>query len=146
MVTVALSDNQSSSEHTQPEWRNLDIPSTPVNNTHEGESFGPMALQDAARTTPVPISEPSTPTATRDKDVEEEIDNEVDWTNLEKTEEKEPRGEGSDDVGDKKKFAISKERGPLLDQALTFFPLPYTVNGSPTRSPRTRKQCSSHEP
>lgn len=101
MVTVALSDNQSSSEHTQPEWRNLDIPSTPVNITHEGESFGPMALQDAAKTTPVPVSEPSTPTATRDKDnIEEETENEVDWANLEKTEEKEPRGEGSDDVSD----------------------------------------------
>lgn len=103
MVTVALSDNQSSSEHTQPEWCNLDIPSTPVNTTHQGESFGPMALQDAAKITPVPVSEPSTPTATRDQDHVhvEETDNEVDWANLEKTEEKEPRGEGSDDVGDK---------------------------------------------
>lgn len=98
MVTVSLSDIQSSSEHSQPDWRNLDIPPTPVNASHEGESFGPMPLQDAVRTTPVPMSEPSTPTATKDTEAEEDADNEVNWENLEKTEEKEPRGEGSDEV------------------------------------------------
>ncbi|CAI7602320.1 unnamed protein product [Penicillium manginii] len=137
MVTVALSDNQSSSEHTQPEWRNLDIPSTPVNNTHEGESFGPMALQDAARTTPVPISEPSTPTATRDKDVEEEIDNEVDWTNLEKTEEKEPRGEGSDDS-----TALLLARLEQENNALATNPKSGLSNNVP-QSPRHQRQSRS---
>lgn len=107
MVTVALSDIQSNSEHTQPDWRNLDIPPTPVESTRgpEGnhsktESFGPMALRDAARTTPTPVDEPPTPTSTKDKTLDEETDNEVDWENLEKSEEKEPRGEGSDEVGD----------------------------------------------
>lgn len=113
MVTVSLSDIQSSSEHTQPDWRNLDIPPTPVNASHEGDSFGPMPLQDAARTSPVPVSEPTTPTATRDnKDAEEETDNEVDWENLEKTEEKEPRGEGSDEVSDEKRsIQVHRRRG-----------------------------------
>ena len=111
MVTVSLSDIQSNSEHTQPEWRNLDIPLTPVDSTHEAEdkrvkteSFGPMALRDAARTTPTPVDEPPTPTSTeyktRDKTLDEESENEVDWENLEKTEEQEPRGEGSDEVCD----------------------------------------------
>lgn len=104
MVTVALSDNQSSSEHTQPDWRTLDIPSTPVQASHESqendrmtESFGPLPLQDAAKTSPVPMDEPSTPTM-KDKQAEEDTDQEVDWENLDKTEEQEPRGEGSDDV------------------------------------------------
>lgn len=100
MVTVSLSDIQSNSEHSQPEWRNLDIPPTPIESSLESESFGPMPLQDAARTTPAPVSEPSTPTGAREKEAEEEADNEVDWENLEKTEEKVPRGEGSDEVGD----------------------------------------------
>ncbi|KAJ5662586.1 uncharacterized protein N7477_010202 [Penicillium maclennaniae] len=108
MVTVSLSDIQSISEHSQPDWRNLEIPSTPVDSTHEAEgdrtkteSFGPMALRDAARTTPTPFDEPPTPTLTddktRDKTLDEEMENEVDWENLEKSEEQEPRGEGSDE-------------------------------------------------
>lgn len=111
MVTVSLSDIQSNSEHTQPDWRNLDIPPTPVESTHETEndrtkteSFGPMALRDAARTTPTPFDEPPTPTSSgdkpRDMTLDEEAENEVDWVNLEKTEEQEPRGEGSDEVSD----------------------------------------------
>ncbi|KAJ5174224.1 uncharacterized protein N7482_000101 [Penicillium canariense] len=108
MVTVALSDIQSNSEHTQPDWRTLDIPPTPVQATHckednktKTESFGPMALQDAARTTPTPVDEPPTPTLaeagqTNARQTEEEADNEVDWENLDRTEEQEPRGEGSD--------------------------------------------------
>jgi len=107
MVTVSLSDIQSNSEHTQPDWRNLHIPPTPVESTHEAErnhvktdSFGPMALRDAARTTPTPVDEPPTPTWTENKTLDEETNDEVDWENLEKTEEQEPRGESSDEVGD----------------------------------------------
>ncbi|CAG8900838.1 unnamed protein product [Penicillium egyptiacum] len=97
MVTVALSDNQSSSEHTQPDWRTLDIPPTPVEMSHlekeSEESFGPVPLQDAARTTPTP----ETPGADGEMQTGETFDNEVDWENLDKTEEQEPRGEGSDE-------------------------------------------------
>ncbi|KAJ5593849.1 uncharacterized protein N7459_000057 [Penicillium hispanicum] len=105
MVTVSLSDIQSSSEHTQPDWRTLDIPPTPVESTQEsetnrmvGESFGPRLLTDATKTTTatIPVDEPPTPTSAGDK-LTEETDNEVDWENLDKTEEQEPRGEGSDD-------------------------------------------------
>ncbi|KAJ6162648.1 Protein of unknown function DUF3405 [Penicillium chrysogenum] len=97
MVTVALSDNQSSSEHTQPDWRTLDIPPTPVEMNHlekeSEESFGQVPLQGAARTTPTP----ETPDADRERPTGEMFDNELDWENLDKTEEQEPRGEGSDE-------------------------------------------------
>lgn len=102
MVTVSLSDVQSNSEHTQPDWHTLDIPPTPVESSCESESsqnrtqsFGPQALQDAAKTCTAPVDEPQTPTAPQDND---DTDNEVDWENLDKTEEQEPRGEGSDEV------------------------------------------------
>ncbi|KAJ6066069.1 hypothetical protein N7499_012143 [Penicillium canescens] len=96
MVTVSLSDIQSSSEHTQPDWRNLDIPPTPVVATHleETDSFCP-AIQDG-RTTPTPEDDMPTPDANGEKQLEEG-DNDVNWENLDKTEEQEPRGEGSDD-------------------------------------------------
>lgn len=106
MVTVSLSDIQSNSEHTQPDWRSLDIPPTPLESKFESESnqnrpqsFGPQALQDAAKAAPLPVDEPPTPTTIEHKTLDEEMDNEVDWENLEKTEEQEPRGEGSDEVG-----------------------------------------------
>ncbi|KAI3112332.1 hypothetical protein CBS147333_3762 [Penicillium roqueforti] len=97
MVTVALSDNQSSSEHTQPDWRTLEIPPTPVEMTHlekeSEDSFGPMPLRDAARTTPTP----ETTSADKAGKTREMFDNEVNWEKLDKTEEQEPRGEGSDE-------------------------------------------------
>lgn len=116
MVTVSLSDIQSNSEHTQPEWKTLDIPPTPVEEKQETEaqttqargateSFGPVALQDAARTTPTPDDDAPTLTSAKYVPADEEEDLEVDWENLDKTEEQEPRGEGSDDVGDKAKFS-----------------------------------------
>lgn len=103
MVTVSLSDVQSNSEHTQPDWHTLDIPQTPVesscnseSNQNRPQSFGPgpQALQDAAKTSIAPVDEPPTPTAPQDKAIEDDMD----WENLEKTEEQEPRGEGSDEV------------------------------------------------
>jgi hypothetical protein len=112
MVTVALSDNQSSSEHTQPDWRTLDIPPTPVEMSHlekeSEESFGQVPLQDAARTTPTP----ETPDADRERPTGEMFDNELDWENLDKTEEQEPRGEGSDEV------SVTSCR--ILERVLTF--------------------------
>lgn len=129
MVTVALSDNQSSSEHTQPDWRTLDIPPTPVEMSHlekeSEESFGPVPLQDAARTTPTP----ETPGADRERQTGEMFDNEVDWENLDKTEEQEPRGEGSDEVSDK--LRNSRTGANILDLIL--------VHGPAPRSTRTRK-------
>lgn len=148
MVTVSLSDIQSNSEHTQPDWRTLDIPPTPVESSHESseanqtrsESFGPMALQDAAKTAPIPLDEPSTPTTAEDQTVDEEADSEVDWENLEKTEEQEPRGEGSDDVGDRQTPKLAPGDGMEIN--ILFLP----VNGLTSRSIGTGKQCSGNEP
>ncbi|KAJ5779847.1 hypothetical protein N7457_007567 [Penicillium paradoxum] len=97
MVTVALSDNQSSSEHTQPDWRTLDIPPTPIEMSHpekeSEEAFEPVPLRHAARTTPTPQNRDSN----GGRQPGEMFDNEGDWENLDKTEEQEPRGEGSDE-------------------------------------------------
>lgn len=98
MVTVALSDNQSSSEHTQPDWRTLDIPPTPVEISHlekESEEACEPALRDATGT-PAPQNRD----ANGGRQPGEMFDNEGDWENLDKTEEQEPRGEGSDEVND----------------------------------------------
>ncbi|KAJ5733535.1 hypothetical protein N7493_002321 [Penicillium malachiteum] len=104
MVTVSLSDIQSNSEHTQPDWRNLDIPQTPVEKIREVEitrnttdSFGPMPLRDAAKTTTLPTDEPQTPTSAEPRPIEDDVEHDVNWENLDKTEEQEPRGQGSDD-------------------------------------------------
>lgn len=120
MVTVALSDIQSNSEHTQPGWKELDIPPTPVEESPVSkaaardtiESFGPVALQNAA---PAPVDEPTTPTLPKDNRVDEDADLEVDWENLEKTEEQEPRGEGSDDVSDQRRSLGLRECGLETD-------------------------------
>ena len=113
MVTVALSDKQSSSEHTQPDWRTLEIPPTPVEMTHlekeSEDSFGPMPLRDAARATPIP----ETTGADKAGRTGEMYDNEVNWEKLDKTEEQEPRGEGSDEV------SVTSFRG-ILEWVLTF--------------------------
>lgn len=140
MVTVALSDNQSSSEHTQPDWRTLNIPPTPVEMTHlekeSEESFGPVPLQDAARTTPTP----ETPGADRGRQTGEMFDNEVDWENLDKTEEQEPRGEGSDEVSVTSFQRILELRGRANIPDLIL------VHGPAPRSTRTRKQCFGDQP
>ncbi|KAG0160848.1 hypothetical protein PDIDSM_8379 [Penicillium digitatum] len=94
MVTVALSDNQSSSEHIQPDWRTLDIPPTPVEISHlEKESEESLEPAPLARTTPHPQSLG----ADRGRQTGDMFDNETDWETLDKTEEQEPRGEGSDE-------------------------------------------------
>ncbi|KAF7715177.1 Uncharacterized protein PECH_006081 [Penicillium ucsense] len=108
MVTVALSDNLSNSEHTQPEWRSLNIPPTPVEShspvtlQDQTESFGPKVLLDAAKPIPIPTDELPSPTTQDDNagklDLHDEgFKSEGDWTDLDRTEEQEPRGEGSDD-------------------------------------------------
>ncbi|KAJ5125183.1 uncharacterized protein N7443_008262 [Penicillium atrosanguineum] len=147
MVTVSLSDIQSNSEHTQPDWRNLDIPPTPVESTHETEetrtkteSFGPMALRDAARTTPTPVDELPTPTSTeyktRDKTLDEESENEVDWENLEKTEEQEPRGEGSDESTALLLARLEQENNALATN-------PKSGIATPPRAPKHQRQSRS---
>ena len=105
MVTVPLSDVQSSSEHTQPDWRTLDIPQTPIEVTSPpGDSVN---ADDPTNTTPTrdseqPILQPRTYRASVVSRSSEEIFRGevegVDWRELDKSEEQEPRGEGSDEV------------------------------------------------
>lgn len=84
MVTVPLSDVQSNSEHTQSDWRSLDIPVTPTD---------PNAL----KSDPAGGSSTRSPSSERN-DTGDEAEGDVDWAQLDKTEEQEPRGEGSDEV------------------------------------------------
>ena len=70
------------------------------------ETFGPVPLTDATKAITLPLDEPLTPISAVDRSMEEEVDNGVDWENLEKTEEQEPRGEGSDDVSDMPKWSL----------------------------------------
>ncbi|KAE8367474.1 rab-GTPase-TBC domain-containing protein [Aspergillus caelatus] len=104
MVTVPLSDVQSSSEHTQPDWRTLDIPQTPIEVTSPtGES---VDADEPTSTTPTRDSEqqilqPRTYRASIVSRSSEEIFrgevDGVDWRELDRSEEQEPRGEGSDE-------------------------------------------------
>ncbi|KAF5862571.1 ecotropic viral integration site [Aspergillus alliaceus] len=104
MVTVPLSDIQSNSEHTQPDWRTLDIPQTPVEVTSPTEG-SVDADEPTTKTTPTrdskPILQPHTYRASIVSRSSEEIfrgeADGVDWKELEKSEEQEPRGEGSDE-------------------------------------------------
>ena len=84
MVTVPLSDVQSNSEHTQSDWRSLDIPVTPTG-------------QNALKSDPRGGSSTRSPSSERN-DTGDEAEGDVDWAQLDKTEEQEPRGEGSDEV------------------------------------------------
>ncbi|KOC17833.1 GTPase activating protein [Aspergillus flavus AF70] len=104
MVTVPLSDVQSSSEHTQPDWRTLDIPQTPIEVTSPtGESVDD---DEPTSTTPTRDSEPqilqprtyraSVVSRSSEEIFRGDIDG-VDWRELDKSEEQEPRGEGSDE-------------------------------------------------
>jgi len=109
MVTVSLSDIQSNSEHTQPDWRYLDIPPTSAEedapleseaNSPEDEELAPTLLTNAVYTPP-PIEEEDIPDSDSDLD-------DLDWEHLDRTEEQEPRGEGSDDVRDRSPQLPSK--------------------------------------
>ncbi|GES61191.1 GTPase activating protein [Aspergillus terreus] len=107
MVTVPL---QSSSEHTQPEWRTLDIPQTPIDATTPTVEENPEAEERATRSStptmersqpllqPVAYREPSCSASSRSSDEVDRTEQDiVDWEGLEKSEEQEPRNEGSDE-------------------------------------------------
>ncbi|PYH92306.1 hypothetical protein BO71DRAFT_400651 [Aspergillus ellipticus CBS 707.79] len=104
MVTVPLTSN---SEHTQPDWRTLDIPRTPVDVTSPTREH-PSTDENDSKTAPTlePARSDLEPSSTggdassirsrhsEDRDRKDDI---VDWEELEKTEEQEPRCEGSDE-------------------------------------------------
>ncbi|KAF9892039.1 ecotropic viral integration site [Aspergillus nanangensis] len=110
MVTVPLSDIQSSSEHSEPEWRTLDIPPTPVDATHSPEEKCSDAEDQETRAStptvddaqhilqPIAYREPSISSQSRSSGQPDRGDADVvDWEELEKSEEQEPRKEGSDE-------------------------------------------------
>ncbi|PWY88304.1 hypothetical protein BO70DRAFT_286061 [Aspergillus heteromorphus CBS 117.55] len=106
MVTVPLTSN---SEHTQPDWRTLDIPKTPVDVTsptrehsatdEDDSKITPTQDQELARSDLEPSSNRGDASSTRSRNSEyrDRKDDTVDWEELEKTEEQEPRCEGSDE-------------------------------------------------
>ncbi|RAL03924.1 putative GTPase activating protein (Evi5) [Aspergillus ibericus CBS 121593] len=104
MVTVPLTSN---SEHTQPDWRTLDIPQTPVDvtsPTRELSSDGendpkttPTQEPPRADLAPSSICGDASSIRSRSSAERDRKDDAVDWEELEKTEEQEPRCEGSDE-------------------------------------------------
>lgn len=85
MVTVPLSEVQSDSEHTQPEWRLLNIPQAPADPVLPTQSDN-GAKSDAENS------------SRRSQCSDRGMDDEVDWAELDRTEEQEPRGEDADEV------------------------------------------------
>lgn len=85
MVTVPLSEVQSDSEHTQPDWRSLNIPQTPADPVSPTQSDN-GAKSDAGNS------------SRRSQCSDRGMDDEVDWAELDRTEEQEPRGEDADEV------------------------------------------------
>ncbi|OJJ82633.1 putative GTPase activating protein (Evi5) [Aspergillus glaucus CBS 516.65] len=84
MVTVPLSEVQFDSEHTQPEWRSLNIPQTPADPVSPTQSEN-GAKSDAGNS------------SRRSQCSDRGMDDEVDWAELDRTEEQEPRGEDADE-------------------------------------------------
>ena len=101
MVTVSLSDAQSNSDPSHPDWRS--IPQTPVENAPEMDTEGvtdtapPHALESELH----PNQDQAVPSirSPQDNVDQEDVENDVvDWAELERTEEQEPRNEQSDEV------------------------------------------------
>lgn len=114
MVTVPLSDIQSdiqSNPQTPNEWKTFDIPEVPVEES--GEQEGPVGDNAEGQTTPTIDCSPTTVEGrerrvsdssersrnSRGSEADSPPDSEgVNWEGLEKTEELEPRNEGTDEV------------------------------------------------
>lgn len=103
MVTVPLSDAQSNADASHPHWSSPITPQTPAGGfpgAHDQQtmtqaSSGPLEpeLEEQDNTVGASVL-PDTDRMHQD-DVHEDV---VDWAELEKTEEQEPRGEQSDEV------------------------------------------------
>ncbi|KAL3444190.1 rab-GTPase-TBC domain-containing protein [Aspergillus insuetus] len=92
MVTVPLSSN---SEDTQPEWRTLEIPQTPVDSTaRTDDEIDPKATPTSTK----PDLQSELARSRISEDVDRTEGDGVDWEELEKTEEQEPRMEASDET------------------------------------------------
>ncbi|KAL4989588.1 rab-GTPase-TBC domain-containing protein [Aspergillus falconensis] len=95
MVTVPLSSN---SEDTQPDWRTLEIPQTPVHaTTHSDDEISPKTTPTFAKSDLG--SELARTRISEENDRPDGLEGDgVDWAELEKTEEQEPRMEASDET------------------------------------------------
>ncbi|KAL2858479.1 rab-GTPase-TBC domain-containing protein [Aspergillus pseudoustus] len=92
MVTVPLSSN---SEDTQPEWRTLEIPQTPINSiARTNDEISPKTTPTYAK----PDLQSELARSRTSDDVDRTEGDGVDWEELEKTEEQEPRMEASDET------------------------------------------------
>lgn len=103
MVTVPLSDAQSNADASHPDWSSPNTPQTPAGGfagahdqpTMTQASSGPLEPElEEQDSTVGPSVLPDTDGMHQD-DVHGDV---VDWAELEKTEEQEPRGEQSDEV------------------------------------------------
>lgn len=98
MVTVSLSDVPSNSDPSHPDWRS--IPQTPVDNAPDTDTEGDTAPH-ALKSEPDPIQDQAVPAiqSPQDEIDQEDAENDVvDWAELERTEEQEPKTEQSDEV------------------------------------------------
>jgi hypothetical protein len=106
MVTVPLSDAQSNSDPSHPDWSSPNTPQTPAGGfsaaddqrdaTQPGNgALGSESDLEQVRATGPSIRLPETDGMHQADDAEGDV---VDWAELEKTEEQEPRGEQSDEV------------------------------------------------
>jgi hypothetical protein len=111
MVTVPLSDVLSNSEHTQPDWKSIEIPETPVESdiipetpadADEGTETTPKSNRVNSETEQSPTSEGGASIRSRSSGGSvrsaDAVEGETDWAALELTEEQESREEGSDEV------------------------------------------------
>lgn len=138
MVTVPLSDVQSNADPSHPDWNSLNTPQTPVDGFPAGEGQAntpqahnaPLGADMASKGDPAPgpsirLPDGDTPQA---DDAEGDV---VDWAQLEKTEEQEPRGEQSDEV--------SRLDSRICESANS------TVNRTVAGSPRAGEQCPRYK-
>lgn len=103
MVTVPLSEPQSTTETTHPDWPSFESPRTPVEPFSLSDQLSDT--EDPVKTTPtqndVRRSNPEDVASVRSRSSEtdqtEDSDGEcVDWAELDKTEEQEHRGDGDE--------------------------------------------------
>ncbi|KAA8649675.1 hypothetical protein EYZ11_008142 [Aspergillus tanneri] len=140
MVTVSLSSN---SEHTQPDWRTLEIPQTPVELTSPPME-NPSANETEKITTPTlePVKPASSSGASIRSRSSDELDrgdgDMVDWEELEKTEEQEPRREGSDESTALLLARLEQENNALATNPKSGLSNVSKSNGVPQRPSRSQ--------
>lgn len=108
MVTVSLSDVQSNCEQSRPDWPLLDMPSTPMDPVSPSESPCELGYPTITTTPTADVGKPDlepekyrgagSSIRSQSSDGSERMQDAAVWEELDKTEEQEPRGQGSDEV------------------------------------------------